>query len=133
VWVHDQQGDRQVSSEGFAYMPYLSADGRKLYYLVRNNSPKFMTGELWWEDLSSQQKERLFPGIPVVRYDVSDDGKQLILQGRMTAVRASGPRLSTGTLLQGNSYHPNLIVLYSLQMVKSSSHTKNSAIITYFE
>ncbi|HXW91082.1 MAG TPA: protein kinase [Terriglobales bacterium] len=78
VWVHDRKGDRQVTSEGFAYMPHISADGRKLYYLVRNNLPKFMTGELWSVDLISQHKERLFPEIPVARYDISRDGKQLV-------------------------------------------------------
>ena len=28
VWVHDEKGDRQISSEGYAEAPSLSADGR---------------------------------------------------------------------------------------------------------
>ncbi|MGH7463181.1 MAG: TolB family protein, partial [Longimicrobiales bacterium] len=36
LWVHDSRGDRQITSEGYVFMPALSADGRKLYYLVRS-------------------------------------------------------------------------------------------------
>ena len=35
VWVHDSRGDRQITSEGFAFLPSVSPDGKKLYYLVR--------------------------------------------------------------------------------------------------
>ena len=35
VWVHDSRGDRQITSEGYAFLPSISPDGKKLYYLVR--------------------------------------------------------------------------------------------------
>ena len=35
VWVHDSHGDRQMTSEGYSFLPSISPDGRKLYYLVR--------------------------------------------------------------------------------------------------
>jgi Tol biopolymer transport system component len=35
LWIHDSRGDRQITSEGYSFMPSLSADGKKLYYLVR--------------------------------------------------------------------------------------------------
>jgi Tol biopolymer transport system component len=34
VWIHDFKGNRQITSEGFAVLPSLSSDGKKLYYLV---------------------------------------------------------------------------------------------------
>lgn len=33
VWVHDARGERQVTSEGFAFLPSISPDHTKLYYL----------------------------------------------------------------------------------------------------
>ena len=34
VWVHDTQGDRQISSQGYAYHAGLSPDGSNLFYLA---------------------------------------------------------------------------------------------------
>jgi Tol biopolymer transport system component/tRNA A-37 threonylcarbamoyl transferase component Bud32 len=80
VWVHSRKGDQQVSSEGFAYMPSLSLDGKKLYYLAGNNNNvgRFLSGELWSVDLSSGHKEQLVPGISIARYTVSPDGKRVV-------------------------------------------------------
>src|SRR3990172_4300356 len=48
VWFHDASGDRQVSMEGYAYWPILSADGRKVCYRIRKGaSPTYGAGELW--------------------------------------------------------------------------------------
>jgi hypothetical protein len=35
VWVHGDNGDRQISSEGYAEAPTLSFGGTQLFYLVR--------------------------------------------------------------------------------------------------
>ena len=37
LWIHDERGDRQITSEGYGFMPSISPDGKKLYYLVRAN------------------------------------------------------------------------------------------------
>jgi len=34
VSVHNPSGDRQISLEGYAYMPTISPDGKRLYYRV---------------------------------------------------------------------------------------------------
>src|SRR5206468_3967776 len=46
LWIHDQRGDRQISSEGFvvsipgwASSVTFSADGKRLFYLMRRQSP----------------------------------------------------------------------------------------------
>jgi Tol biopolymer transport system component len=78
VWLNSRKGGRQISSEGFAYMPSLSTDGMKFYYLARNNVGRFLSGELWSVDLSSGHKEQLVPGIPIARYTVSPDGGRVV-------------------------------------------------------
>jgi eukaryotic-like serine/threonine-protein kinase len=91
IWVHDARGDRELSSEGYAFVPVLpngvsqpfSADGRTLFYLVRKGANRFSgpqerTGELWMAALETGRAESLFPGMGVVGYDVSRDGRQIV-------------------------------------------------------
>jgi len=83
VWVHDQQGDRQISSEGYAYNPELSQDGSKLFYLAtRNASDADRGGELWVSDLRFGQISKVLPGIAVVSFSLSPDGKRVIYGSR---------------------------------------------------
>jgi len=82
VWVHDAQGDRQVSSEGYAVDPEFSHDGKKLYYLIRRNglSGAFtrQDGELWVADLTTEQSERLLGDTFVTGYQISADDTQVV-------------------------------------------------------
>ncbi len=84
IWVHDANGDRQISSEGNATLnddikssPF-SPDGHKLYYLVRHGSSHFFSaGELWVADLQSGRNERALAGLEISSYDISPDGKRV--------------------------------------------------------
>ena len=78
VWVHSRQGDRQASSEEYAYLPLVSPDGKRLYYLARKAAAKFLSGELRSVDLDSGHKEQFLPGISIARYAVSPDGNWLV-------------------------------------------------------
>ena len=80
VWFHNPSGDHQISSEGYAYTPLLSGDGKKIYYLSRSvsSSRSFVTGELWRSDIDGNNRERLFPGLDITRYDVSSDGQRIV-------------------------------------------------------
>jgi Tol biopolymer transport system component len=72
VWLHDASGERQISLEGYAYYPMLSADGRKVCFRVtRGAGTGSSPSELWMVDLDSEQKQRLFPGQLVTSYDLS--------------------------------------------------------------
>jgi eukaryotic-like serine/threonine-protein kinase len=80
VSIHNASGDRQVSLEGYAYMPTLSPDGKKLYYriLKGGTSPFLGASELWAADLDSGRNEPLFPGFAVTGYHLSDDGRRIV-------------------------------------------------------
>jgi serine/threonine protein kinase/Tol biopolymer transport system component len=76
VWINEASGERQVSLEGYAFMPLLSADGRKVCF---RRAPAAATGqtptELWVADLDSGRTARLFPDQLVTSFDVSRDDR----------------------------------------------------------
>lgn len=75
VWMHDNNGDHQISSEGSASSPKFSPDGRRLYFLMANGQTKGQ--ELWSKDLPSGNLDRVLPGYAMDDYSVSNDGKQV--------------------------------------------------------
>ncbi len=82
IWFHDASGDRRISSQGFAANPMMSADGKRIFYVLRKGENYarvgVVTGELWMTDLATNQSERLLPGIIVAGYDVSQDGQHVV-------------------------------------------------------
>jgi Tol biopolymer transport system component len=91
IRVRDGSGEREISGEGYAFIPTtssaavtqpLSVTGR-LVYLVRQGAVRFAgpgerAGELWQADLQSMQSEPLVPGARVTGYDVSRDGREIV-------------------------------------------------------
>jgi eukaryotic-like serine/threonine-protein kinase len=81
VWIHDANGDRQLSSEGDAYEASFSQDASKLYYMQQSGQDS--GGDLMVMELASGKTERLvsasavLPGSEMEKYDVSHDGKQV--------------------------------------------------------
>ena len=76
VWIHDAAGDRQVSLEGYAFWPLLSADGRAVVFRVTRGVGTGQTpSELWTVEPDSGHKARLFPGQLVTGHDLSHDGR----------------------------------------------------------
>ena len=75
VWLHDKDGDHQISSEGNASSPSFSSDGRSLYFLMANGPNA--GEELWIKDLDSGKVEGSCPVTPCRRYSVSRDGKEV--------------------------------------------------------
>ena len=79
LWVHDARGDRQITSEGFAFLPSFSGDGKTLYYLERSRaSRRFVSGELWSASLEIGRTARLLPDYLMEHYNVSPDGKRIV-------------------------------------------------------
>ena len=77
VWLHDRSGERQISSEGFAFSPMLSPDGKDVYYVLRSSFLTRLSGELWVADVAKSHAEQL-SGFSVARYDISPDGKRVV-------------------------------------------------------
>jgi Tol biopolymer transport system component len=87
VWVRDQNGERQISLEGYAYQPKFTPDGRKLCYrIAKGADPSQDPTELWVADLASGRNEQVLPGIAVfgnqVAYDISPDGEEVVVSSR---------------------------------------------------
>ena len=79
LWVHDSRGERQITSQGYASLPQFSADGERLYYLLRSRANRrFVSGELWAANLLTGQSERLLPNFLLEHYSVSRDGNRIV-------------------------------------------------------
>jgi Tol biopolymer transport system component/predicted Ser/Thr protein kinase len=101
VWMHDTAGNRAVPLEGSAEAPWLSPDGRRLYYLLRKSTSSEVT-ELWRRDLLSGKSDPVLTGQHIVDYDVSRDEARVaftVLMGGESQIflaaadRSSPPRL----------------------------------------
>ena len=95
VWVHDDAGDRQISRlEGNAAYPKFTPDGKKLCYRIVKEVPRFGTnrdpGQVWVADLESGHSEPLAPGFQPIDYDISPDGRHVVMEA---PDRAGKPRL----------------------------------------
>jgi DNA-binding winged helix-turn-helix (wHTH) protein/Tol biopolymer transport system component len=81
LWMHDPAGDRSLSSEGEIVMaaspPTFGADDKALYYLLSHQKAD-TKAELWRLTIDTGKSEAVFPGISIVEYDVSPDGKQVV-------------------------------------------------------
>jgi eukaryotic-like serine/threonine-protein kinase len=75
VWMHDKDGDHQISSEGSASSPQFSSDGQKLYFLMANDQTRGQ--ELWIKDVTGGSPERVLPGYSMQEYSISHDGKKV--------------------------------------------------------
>ena len=80
IWIHDAKGERSLSSEGEIVTgdapPSFGADDSVLYYLLRHGSDA-AGPELWRTMVESGKSEAVFPGVSMLDFDVSPDGKQV--------------------------------------------------------
>jgi serine/threonine protein kinase len=113
VWLHTPAGEREISLEGNAAQPEFTPDGgRLLYRIVREPANRFSfyrdLGEVWVADLESGRSEPLARGFRALDYDVSPDGRQVVMQ---TADREGKPRLWLAPMDQSAPPHqiPNVV------------------------
>jgi eukaryotic-like serine/threonine-protein kinase len=79
IWVHDLSGDRQVTSQGYAFLPSFSSDGKRLYYLQRSRANRrFVSGEFWMVNLETGTRERLLRDFLIEHYNVAADGNHIV-------------------------------------------------------
>jgi serine/threonine protein kinase len=113
IYLQQPSGQRRVTSQGYAYSPTISADGKSVYYLLRNDSSRaFVSGEFMASDLATGHNEKLFPGFAVTRYDVSADGQRLVFAaldesgGSAIWLASLARRFPPKRLTQTESYRP---------------------------
>lgn len=88
VWIHDSSGDRALTTEGYAAATddtpslSLSSDGKRLYYLLRRDSPE-SPAELRRTDLDSGRDEVVLPGVSIREFDISGDEKEVVYSTRL--------------------------------------------------
>ena len=75
VWIHDKDGDHQISSEGNSLSPSFSANGNSLYFLSSSGSAP--GNELWVRNLSGQKMDKVLPGYSMGTYSISQDEKKV--------------------------------------------------------
>ena len=93
AWLHDASGDRQISLEGNAGNPVFTPDGAKLLYRIVKEQPNEFEyyrdlGEVMIADLRSGRSEPLVRGFRVLNYDISRDGRQVVMEAPDSAGRA---------------------------------------------
>jgi len=86
IWMHDREGERQVSSQGLCHTPRFSSDGTKLFYLQEGGASAAYSwetdrgSELLVLDLATGQASKVLPGIAVLYYAVSPDAKRVVFE-----------------------------------------------------
>jgi len=102
IWIRDERGEREISREGYAFLPTLPnagtaqplpGNGQTVFYLVRQRQPRGSgdggairsagaggerVGELWATDIESGRWRAILPGRAVTDYDISPDGTEVV-------------------------------------------------------
>lgn len=79
IWVHDTGNERQITSEGYGHLPSFSADGKKVYYLLRvSGVQQWTAGRLWAFDLATGGRQQILADMSLAQYEVSSDGARVV-------------------------------------------------------
>jgi Tol biopolymer transport system component len=95
VWLHENSGERRISSEGFAVgrhegfaaAPVFSPDAKSIYYLQRLESPE-SASVLWRSDLESGRNTEILPGFAIHEFDISSDANEVVFSTRAVEGKA---------------------------------------------
>jgi Tol biopolymer transport system component len=81
IMLHDEKGERQLSSANYAVNPQFSPDGKYIFYLVPplgTSGHLFGSGELFRVSLETGENEHLLPGLSMTGYALFHDGKRVV-------------------------------------------------------
>jgi dipeptidyl aminopeptidase/acylaminoacyl peptidase len=85
VLLHGRNGEREISTEGYALRPSLSSDGTSLCYVILKGSSASDPLEFWCADVASGRTDQLLPGFSPIgpgAVDIAPDGKQAVIAAR---------------------------------------------------
>lgn len=81
VWLHDANGEREISLEGNAVDAKFTPDGKRLLYKVVGSLGEYpLPGEVRVADLEAGRSQPLIPGFQALDYDISPDGQQVVIE-----------------------------------------------------
>ena len=79
VWLHDSQGNRQITSEGYGFLPSISPDGKKLYYLLaRRRSTALCARRALGHGLGVRTTSAAASDFLMRHYSISADGRRVV-------------------------------------------------------
>jgi Tol biopolymer transport system component/predicted Ser/Thr protein kinase len=79
LWMRDARGEKQLTSQGYAFLPSFSPDKRRVYFLQRSQaSRRFVSGELWATDVETGRRDRLLSDFLIEHYSLSADGTRVV-------------------------------------------------------
>jgi Tol biopolymer transport system component len=76
IWLHDANGERVLATANEAYAPWLSADGRRAYFVEARASGQ--SAELRRLDIGSGRSDTLLAGYAFRSYGISVDESQVV-------------------------------------------------------
>jgi Tol biopolymer transport system component len=86
IWLRGAKAERQISLlEGNAAYPQFMPDGKRLCYRIVKAVPRLTgtnrdPGEVWVADVGSGNSEPLAPGFQPLDYNISTDGKLVVME-----------------------------------------------------
>jgi eukaryotic-like serine/threonine-protein kinase len=80
LWIHTPEGERQIQLEGNATDASFTLDGKLLFRAVTNLGAYPVPGEMRMVDMNSVRPEVLLPGMKVFDYDLSRDGREIVVE-----------------------------------------------------
>jgi Tol biopolymer transport system component len=78
IVLREPAGEQPLTSEVFAMMPTMMPGGDRMFYLVRQGSRGFVTGELWSMSPTTGERTRVLPGHLMANYSISADGRRVV-------------------------------------------------------
>jgi len=81
IWMHDTNGERAIVPEGFAMLPRVSRDARRVFFLLRSAADSDIF-ELRSLTLATGAVQTLVPGVSIVDYDISRDESEVAFTTR---------------------------------------------------
>jgi eukaryotic-like serine/threonine-protein kinase len=76
IWLHAAGSERVLTTESYAFSPWLSSDAERVYFLSARSSSE--PSQLWRLDVASGRKLSLLSGFTVTGYDISPDEQQVV-------------------------------------------------------
>src|ERR1700742_816540 len=87
IWLHAGGSERILTTESYAYAPWLSPDADRVYFLAARDSTQ--PSELWRVEVASGAKQPLLTGYSIGTYDISRDEQRVVF----TTKRDGAPQI----------------------------------------